>query len=332
MTTALAPDPSADFLLDVDALRYLTLDRAPERIRSRLAIAVSPHSFLPQIDDIRSDWVASVATPAFKLIRERQGVQDAFCSIGTGVGLDALAAIETLGSTRIGITDVHQDVVDTAVENILSNLDPAHRITLEAGNGDLFSPLRQYAPRYDLIYENLPNVPVEDAGRIADARVSSSHLPPRIERIPQLVREQLLTLHYLALVQAHDYLKPGGAVLSMLGSRIPLDVYRQMAKFAGHHADIYTYGWKVQADAEAVVEGHAIQQRAGYGPFHFYRVEDLAKAFVGVDLASSGEQAAAIEESLAQVRLDPFTAREALRRGEQVGHTYAVLRSQPEQR
>lgn len=316
--------------LNVDTTRYLGLAAQPERILDRLDITVSPHSFLPEVDDPRKDWVASVATPAFKLIRQRQGERKAFCSIGTGVGLDALAAIETLGATRVGITDVHEDVVSTASANILSNLSPSHPVTVEAGYGDLFAPLRKFAPRYDLVYENLPNVPLEDARELANARVSSSCLPPRAEQIPSLVQEQLLSLHYLALVQAHDFLKPGGAVLSMLGSRIPLTAYREMARLAGHRAEIYTYGWKVQVETEAVIKGHVDQQRAGYGPFHFYRADRLAEVFASVDLASSGEQAYEIEARLAPGKLDPFQAWEAQQRGEQIGHTVAVLCSQPE--
>lgn len=321
----------AGFHLDVDTARYLSLSTPPERIRDRLAIEVSPHSFLPEVEDLRRDWVASVAVPAFKLIRERQGVQRAFCSIGTGSGLDALAAIETLGSTRIGITDVHEDVVRCAADNIRRNLKASHPVKLEAGYGDLFSPLRDYRPRYELVYENLPNVPIADEVKLAEARVSSSHLAPRVEAIPELVKTQLLALHYLALRQAHEFLAPGGAVLSMLGSRIPLSVYRELARLAGHRGEIYTYGWKLQADAEAVIEGHAQQQRAGYGPFHFYPVERLEKAFEAVPLADSGRQAFEIEASLAPHRLDPAAALDALQRGEPVGHTVAVLRSTPEE-
>jgi len=321
--------PAAEVRLDIDAVRYLDLPAPPERIRDRLAIAVSPHSFLPEVDDPRKDWVASVATPAFKLIREREGVQQAFCSIGTGVGLDALAAIEVLAASRVGVTDVHADVVSGAVGNIVGSLRQGDSVTIESGYGDLFSPLRGYASRYDLIYENLPNVPIEDASKLAEARLSSSHLPPRSEPIPALVRGQLLSLHYLALLQAHDFLNPGGSVLSLLGSRIPLSIYREMARLAGHRAEIHTYGWKVQADAELVIEGHVEQQRAGYGPFHFYPVDVLTETFASIDLASSGEHAFDIEASLAHARLDPLQARSALQRGEDIGHTYAVLRSRP---
>jgi len=315
--------------IEVEARRYLGLETPPARIDALLRIAVTSRSCFPEIEELTKDWVASVAVPAFNLIRQRQGVQNAFCALGTGVGLDALAAIEILGVLRLGITDVHDDVVTTAVRNILSNLPTGHGVRLESGFGDLLEPLAGFLTRYDLIYENLPNVPIADAERIAEGRTSAAHLPPRSETVPAFVQAQLLSLHYLALQQAHDFLRPGGAVLSMLGSRIPLAVYRDMAAQAGHRAEIYTFGWKAQAEPENVIRGHAEQQRAGYGPFHFYRVDDLIDAFQGVELAASGTAAFDIEERLAAKRLDPFQAWEAFLRGDQVGHTYVALRSQP---
>lgn len=312
----------------VDTRRFLGLTREPKRLKPHLRIAVSEHAFLPQLEDLQTDWVSSVAAPAFKLIRQRQGRQSAFCSIGTGTGMDALAAIEILGATRVGITDVHDDVISAAAENISENVNDPSAITIEAGFGDLLSPLKHFQPRYDIIYENLPNVPIESASSMGNARVSSSHVPPRAEHTPDYVQEQMLTLHYLALQQARDFLNENGAILSMLGARVPLKVFVEMAKLAGLKGDIYTYTWKNQTDAETIVENYILKQNAGLGPFHFYRASQLAEIFSRIDLASSGDRAFEIEASLDKFRLAPLDAREALSRGEKIGHTVAVLRSQ----
>jgi SAM-dependent methyltransferase len=313
--------------LGVSTSRYLGLDAKPARLREALAIEVSPRAFLPRLDDLQADWVASVATPAFKLIRQQQDRLASFASIGTGTGLDTLAAIETLGVSRVGITDVHDDVVSTAVRNISHNLLAPGSVEIESGFGDLLSPLAHFRPHYDLIYENLPNVPINDATQIANERISSGHVPPRPEPVPESVQRQLLTLHYLALKQARDFLAPGGSVLSMLGGRVPLAAFLEMARQAGLRAEIFTYTWKVQADAESMIRGHADRQREGFGPFHFYRVSDLARIFVGIDLASSGKRALELEKALAPYRLDAPQAFASLLAGEQIGHTAVVLRS-----
>lgn len=316
-------------IAQIAAATYLGLASAPERLRDSIAIEVSPRAFRPRFDDLQADWVASVAVPAFKLIRQRQGALTSFATIGTGTGLDALAAVETLGAIRIGITDVHDDVVRIASANITQNLRNPASVTIESGFGDLLSPLKHLRARYDVIYENLPNVPINDAAQIASERTSSGHVPPRTETVPESVQRNLLTLHYLALKQAHDFLAPGGAVLSMLGGRVPLAAFLEMGRLAGHRAEIFTYSWKVQADAEPMTRGYVAQQKAGFGPFHFYPIARLATVFAGIDLARSGEHAEELEAKLAPDRLDAVAAHAAVLRGEKIGHTAVALRSTP---
>lgn len=59
--------------------------------------------------------------PAFLALAQTGIEAQDFCSVGTGAGLDALAAIEILNAKNIVITDLHDDVVSLAHENILSN-------------------------------------------------------------------------------------------------------------------------------------------------------------------------------------------------------------------
>jgi SAM-dependent methyltransferase len=315
--------------MDISAAQYLQLAAPPGRLRENLVIEVTEHAFLPSIDEMLRDWVATIAAPAFRLIREKEGAKPAFCSIGTGVGLDALAAIEILGAKEIGITDVHDDVVSAAAANIRANLRDADSVALNAGSGDLLQPLAALRPCYDLIYENLPNIPVDAAVDLAAARLSSGHMPPRAEKIPDLLRRNLLALHYVALLQARDFLRPGGSVLSLIGGRVPLAVFRKMGELAGYRAEIFTYGWKIQTDPEEIISGHLAQQRGGLGPYHFYRAERLAEVFAPVALADSGEHALEIEARLIPDQLDPQQALAAHQRGETIGHTVVALRAFP---
>ncbi|MDR0996206.1 MAG: hypothetical protein LBL69_00915 [Zoogloeaceae bacterium] len=323
MTTqpnSLATIPSAD---------YLGLP-ATRRLKPTLEIEVAPRAYLPRLTDLQSDWVATIAVPAFKAIVAREGEQAAFCSIGTGVGLDALAAAEILNAQKIGITDVFSEVVVAAAQNIRQNLLAPESVGILAGHGDLLEPLKSTDgshPRFDLIYENLPNIPLAEDADLTVARTSGSFLPPRKEPVPELLRRNLLALHYVALLQAKDFLTPGGSVLSMLGARVPLSVLLSLGQAAGLQAEIFAYAWKVQAEAEDVLRGHLAQQQAGFGPYHFYRAERLARAFEGVDFAESGAQALELEASLAADELDPQSALERWEKGERIGHTVAVLRS-----
>lgn len=317
--------------LSIETARYFGL-AAPARLHDRLSVTVTERSFPPYLDDLQADWVSSVATPAFRLLAGRRGAggSPGFCSIGTGTGLDALAAIELLGATLVGITDLHEEVVASARGNILTNLRDSGTIHLLAGTGDLLAPLAAAARdglRFDVIYENLPNLPIDDDSRLAERRKSSSFVPPRPEPVPAAVRNALLTLHYVALVQARDFLAPGGAVLSMLGARVPLQRFLDMAERAGYRGSFLTYGWKIQAEPLEVLAGHAEWQRLGLGPFHFYRAEDVERAFAGRTPEEAALQAQAIERGLAPHSLDAETALAAHHDGARIAHTYAVLHS-----
>ncbi|MDR3437414.1 hypothetical protein [Telmatospirillum sp.] len=221
--------------LSIDSSRYFDV-ATPLRLRDTLSIEVTARSFPPYLDDLRADWVASVAVPAFRIVKGQRGVGAvrSFCSIGTGTGLDALGAVEVFGPTLVGITDVHDEVVAAAAANIRDNLRDVGSVTVIAGTGDLLSPLAPDHPRFDVIYENLPNVPLDESAPLEKDRTSSNFFPSRRESVPEKVKTNLLTLHYVALLQAKDFLAAGGVVLSMLGGRVPLQSFLDMSGLAGY--------------------------------------------------------------------------------------------------
>jgi hypothetical protein len=311
----------------VDAARYLDIAK-PERVLEQLNIELTGHCFLPRIDDLESDWIAHVTAPAFKVYCQQRGEPVAsFCSIGTGSGLDVLSAIELLGASRVGLTDVHEDVVSAAAANVRRNHNSHHALTVEAGFGDLLTPLIPYGTKYDIIYENLPNISTQSAEEVAADKNSSAFVPPRTETVPPLIRQQMLDLHYIALTQARDFLEPGGAILSCLGARVPLSSFLELSRLAGYQPSFLTYGWKVQADPE-LIRDYGRKEKLGFGPFYFYRAEVLQKTFAGLEPAEAGKNALDIERLLQNRRMDPATAFAAFEDGESIAHTVAVLKSE----
>lgn len=315
----------------VDVNKYLALNSAAKHIKDYLSIEVADHAYLPKTEDIKSDWVAYIAAPAFKLIREKLGHDiDSFVSIGTGSGIDVLTGIELLGAKRVGFTDLQRSVVAAAAQNVRSNIKETSKIEFEFGNGDLLQPLQNGKRNFDVIYENLPNVPLASNTKIEDKRNSGHYLEKREEAIPEFVHEQMLDLHYLALKQARDYLAENGAVYSTLGGRVPLNAFIKLGELAGLRSEIFTYSWKVQAEPEDVISGYVAQEKAGLGPFRFYRAEDLQKAFANISVKDSGKRAFEIEKTLDSVKLTATAAYEAFKKGEVIGHTVAVLKSSVE--
>jgi hypothetical protein len=320
--------PSASLSLDIAT--YLDIAQ-PRHVLPRVDITVADRAWRPQLEDRQRDWVASVAAPALKLLRARRGdaACKAFCALGTGAGVDVLAGIELLGADVVGMTDLFPEVVDAAASNVWRNLAAGHSVALHAGAGDLLEPLRASGVTFDLIYENLPNLPLADAAEVEVDKTSAAFLAPRSEPMPESVRDSLLALHYLALVQSHDFLKPGGAMLSTIGARLPLSVLTEMAEAAGHTPSFLGYWWKAQADAADVIGSYAQWQRQGLGPFHFYPIEILEAAFARLDLEEAGRNALSIEDSLRSYQLDATAAWRLHGRGRRIGHTVAALLSEP---
>ncbi|WP_210313377.1 hypothetical protein [Rhodopseudomonas rhenobacensis] len=324
---ATPPTSALSSPLRFDARRYFGAT-ALRRIKDEVEIELADRAYLPDLSDLQRDWVSSVAAPAFRaLARRRATPVRAFASIGTGSGVDALAAIEILDADVVSITDLFDEVVAAAERNVRRNLRAGVDVVLHAGAGDLLTPLAPSGAKFDVIYENLPNLPVDDARLIERDKTSAAFLAPRAEIIPQLVTDWLLTMHYLALVQAREALTPGGVVLSTIGARLPLDVIARMSRTAGLAPTFLTYGWKVQADAEDVISTYAHWERQGLGPFQFYAVDQLEAAFEGLDPGEAGYHAEALETALADGQFSAVAAWEAHRSGARIGHTYVVLQS-----
>ncbi|WP_420345474.1 hypothetical protein [Pelagibius sp.] len=329
--------PAGAFALDlasveVSAKTFLGLAQ-PSCLTDTLRLRLTDQCYLPKGQAPMQDWVARVACPAFLAYRhahpEAAAVLKRFCTIGTGAGLDALAAAEVLKPAVIAITDLHRAVVDQAMANILANLKRPDSVILRSGVGDLLTPFDGSGLRFDLIYENLPNIPLPADVSLDDGQASSSFIAPRGEAIPPLARDYLLDLHIAFLLQARRCLSPGGAVLCSIGGRLPLRAMLRSFAAVDYRAEILLYSWKIQSEAEEVIGGYAEAQTRGHGPFHFYLAEDLDAAFAGAAPIRSTREALALESALASKRIDPASALKLHRAGRTIGHTAAVIEGRP---
>ena len=230
-------------LISLNTAEFFNLKNT-KRINTQAIINLSNRSYLPKIDDPRSDWVASVAVPAFTALAQEGVEAQDFCSIGTGVGLDALAAVEILKARNIVITDLHEDVVSLARNNIIKNSVVGDELTIHGYTGDLLAPVIGKGFEFNLLYENLPNIPIEDGGELFNGQNSSTYIEKRKELMPDFVKRYLIDLHYVALQQAYSLLKQGGQTLSSIGGRIPLEIIVRLGQELGYSSEILTYTWK----------------------------------------------------------------------------------------
>jgi methylase of polypeptide subunit release factors len=297
------------------------------RVKNIAKIRLTDRSYLPKPDDLRSDWVASVAVPAFKAIARTGMDVSRFCTIGTGSGIDALAAIEILKCKLVGLTDLHADVVSEAVANISTNLKTGQVVEILHGTGDLLTPIASRVGQFDLIYENLPNIPAPQDSVLQDGQTSSTFIALRNEKVPNVATQNLISLHFLALQQAKTLLRQGGKVLSSIGARVPLSQILDLATVSDYEGKILLYCWKVQSESDEVIPGYAKAEADGFGPFYFYPVDALAEAFAEYSEEEAGNHAFEIEAALASHKLNAGAAFGLMQQGARLGHTVAMLES-----
>jgi methylase of polypeptide subunit release factors len=307
------------------------------RVRDPMIVGLTPQTYLPKTLSPRLDWVSSVAVPSFTRYREEfvdsgagQRV-NSFCTVGTGAGLDALGAIEVLSPCVVTVTDIHRDVVTQAVRNIVENLVNPAAVTVRGVDGDLAIPLLREPARFDLVYENLPNLPLSSGVHLLQGQNSASFFqwPRALEGPPPSVHSNLLDLHFALLCQARELLCEEGRILCSIGARRPLAAILDMPRHAGCAGSILTYTWKIQSEATAVLSGFAEFQRKGFGPFHFYPVEVLEAVFTPLSPREAAARAFELENTLAQFAIDAERALEVIQDGGVIGHTVAVIAAKP---
>lgn len=323
-------------------LRIPTTDLLPvpgklNRLQETLHLEVSEHTYTPKIGMFKHDWVASLALPAFHAYAGEHGygAVRSFCSVGTGAGVDALAALESFELSRIAVTDIHADVADSAVRNIARNCREAGiSVKIDGYTGDLLRPLMKSGKRFDLIYENLPNIPAPESVDIWREQNSSSFISRAVSSessaaAAQPAREGLLELHCALLEQARPLLSPRGRVLCSIGCRTSLDTIRRAIEGVGYRPHPLAFTWKVQTEAEDVVSGYAEHESHGFGPFHFYPLSILVETFREISPAQAACSAWELEERLRPWELTAVQARKIILAGGEVGHTAIVMEATP---
>jgi len=303
-------------------------------IKSEIEIILDEHSYEPKVQNPKYDWVASAAIPAMlafnqKLIKQGRKVKE-FCTIGTGTGTDALAAMEIFRPEKIVVTDLHHSVVNQAVENIRNNLLHTEAVELFGETGDLCSPLIELGHKFDLIYENLPNIPISLQIDLLSGQNTSSFYAPSYQNSPESVKQDLLELHYAFLMQAKSVLNDEGRVLSSIGCRRPLTAILDMFQKAGYQAEVLIYMWKMQSEAEEVISGYVRQQQINPGhPFYFYTTITLEEAFNELSPFIAAGKAFEIEKLLQPYALDAQRALTMVREGIPIGHVTTVIEARP---
>lgn len=308
-----------------DATRYLDPYRK-ERVRRPVSLQLAEHTYPPG-DDPENSWLA-IALRAFAQLAYKIPVRDLLI-IGTSNGLDGLGAIEIFDLASLTATDLFEESLAIAQANIVSNLKENTQIDTSYYVGDLLScvPVEK---RFDLIYENLPNLPApknvaletgadNNPGWFFDKDASNS-------LVPDLFGSHLLALHYLCLRQAHDRVREGGGVLTAIGGRVPLEVVFKLHRACGYVPELVVFDLKIQGEPESVLPAYCQAKEETGVEFQYYAAEarDLVRAARNSGLEGQG-LADAVKGDLDRYAMSSHEALAQHRQGKDVAHSTLMV-------
>jgi hypothetical protein len=248
--------------------------------------------------------------------------------VGTGNGLDVVGISRIVRPRTVVASDIHPRALEAARWNIANYV--AEKCRVAVLQSDLFD---NYPPGavFDLIYENLPNIP--DGKELFEGIRSASCFEPRPPRTPTIYDRHLLTLHHDYLLQARSRLHPNGWTVCVIGGRVPAHVIDRLFRDTGYRPTVAGFGLKIQSEADVVLPAYAAAERETGLTFAYYHPIESCLTVLGdlpqpADLTARGEYARQLTE-----RLDPhrISSTEAARRhaaGEAVCHTVYVIAAQ----
>jgi predicted O-methyltransferase YrrM len=203
----------------VDATSYLSL-YSQRRVRRPVVLKLTEHTY-PLEPSPEQSWLP-IAFRAFARLAERISVRDMLI-VGTGNGLDALGAAEIFDLHTLTVTDLYEESLSVARENVLAHLDDPGELELSFHAGDLLSCVPSER-RFSLVYENLPNIPAPAEIELRRGAIAGRFFAAGELDAPELFKAHLLALHHRCLQQAWPRVRQGGGVLTAIGGRMPHDV------------------------------------------------------------------------------------------------------------
>jgi hypothetical protein len=185
---------------------------------------------------------------------------------------------------------------------------------------------------FDLIYENLPNVP--DGADLFDGIRSASCYAPRTHGTESIWDRQLLTLHHDFLVQAHSRLNDSGHAVCVIGGRIPVEAIHEMFRMTGYQSVVVGFGLKIQSEADVVLPGYARVEAESGSTFSYYHPLEKCVAICReipqpAEMVERENYARRLTDQLNACRISATEAIHLHNAGDPVCHTVYVIAGSP---
>ncbi len=295
----------------------------PRRVRRPVVLHLTEATFGPEPTPAEA-WLP-IAFRAFARLAARAEVRDLLV-LGTGNGLDVLGAAEILPLLRsVVATDLEPDGVAVAEANVRRYLLDGAGLDVAFAAGDLLAPVPTER-RFDLVYENLPNLPADAATDLRRGEQSGRFFAAAATAVPEPFGPYLLALHHRCLLELRDCVRPGGGVLTALGGRMPAAVAFDLHRACGYEPELLAFDVKRQVEPDVVLPPYARAEAAGGVEFTFYRPEAIAvTAAAKADGLDGQELAGAVAADLAALAITATEADRRRRAGEDVAHSVLMV-------
>lgn len=201
--------------------------------------------------------------------------------VGIGSGVEGIIAGKVFCDSlkQLIITDVSQEIVAGAVDNIRSVI-PEH-IEIIPLVGLYCEPLVAAGLTVDLVYGNIPNLPA--IGR------DLSRWPERGAFIPSALFEKYnpdpkfikwaLGSQFAFLESAKEVIGVGGSVITALGGRVPWAIIEDLFSHSGLKLEEVVTGFKKQDEAMINFQGYYCLEKEFGVEFEFYPLEGMNQLF-----------------------------------------------------
>ncbi len=181
--------------------------------------------------------------------------------------------------------------------------------------------------RFDLVYENLPNIPATE--EIALERgINSGRFfdEPSAGAVPEPYGRYLLALHYRCLVDARPLVRRGGGVLTAIGGRMPHAMALDLHRACGYEPELLAFDVKRAVEPDLTVPPYALAERTNGVEFTFYAPEAIeVVAEARADGLDGQPLADAVAVDLAGLAMGAAEAARRTARAEPVAHSVLML-------